>query len=408
LTGNNHYPCCTCGWCVGGGNHGRVAPSAPRKPATPTYAEQEKRQAKQALTNYGASSYSRCFVNPNAFCPVCGQTVYFYANSYGSRVYFDELGKPWIKHPCTDNGRPTSTVVDARPTRRPLTEIIEILDAEKKIDRRILPVGRNTRGKSWELAVVIEAEFAGFVMMVLIEDLSTPSQQQHSFHVYCDQPLLNAGDFVSQRSGRFSFLHPISLESIEVVDGELLLDLDALEGDIDHNEIPRDIHDMVPSEKRHFYFGHWPNINVHDELRLVLEKLVKRRIVGPKLVSHYLNEAGRTTANGSPWTPRLAFFLISLSGVSQVRPLRLQNSRSSHDLGTRLPKRESKTTKGKNRPKSGKAQVAVRSSKKQAIDTQQSIVRRPSTMPTKLSNDVDDWARKLARLGRVSRKGHDE
>lgn len=43
------------------------------------------------------------FVNPNAECPVCGQAVFFYRNEHGSRVYFDELGPPWPKHPCTDH-----------------------------------------------------------------------------------------------------------------------------------------------------------------------------------------------------------------------------------------------------------------------------------------------------------------
>jgi hypothetical protein len=44
------------------------------------------------------------WVNPNAQCPVCGRPVYFFANSAGSRVFFDELGPPWPKHPCTDRG----------------------------------------------------------------------------------------------------------------------------------------------------------------------------------------------------------------------------------------------------------------------------------------------------------------
>lgn len=43
------------------------------------------------------------YVNPNAECPVCGEPVFFYQNEFGSRVYFDELGPPWPKHPCTDN-----------------------------------------------------------------------------------------------------------------------------------------------------------------------------------------------------------------------------------------------------------------------------------------------------------------
>lgn len=44
------------------------------------------------------------FVNPNAICPVCGASVYFYQSPFGGRVFFDELGPPWPKHPCTDNG----------------------------------------------------------------------------------------------------------------------------------------------------------------------------------------------------------------------------------------------------------------------------------------------------------------
>lgn len=40
---------------------------------------------------------------PNALCPVCSKPVFFYQNNYGSRVFFDELGSPWPKHPCTDN-----------------------------------------------------------------------------------------------------------------------------------------------------------------------------------------------------------------------------------------------------------------------------------------------------------------
>jgi hypothetical protein len=43
------------------------------------------------------------YVNPNARCPVCGADVYFYQSPYGGRVFFDNLGPPWPKHPCTDN-----------------------------------------------------------------------------------------------------------------------------------------------------------------------------------------------------------------------------------------------------------------------------------------------------------------
>lgn len=42
----------------------------------------------------------------NARCPVCGQHVFFYRNEHGSAVFFDELGPPWSKHPCTTGDLP--------------------------------------------------------------------------------------------------------------------------------------------------------------------------------------------------------------------------------------------------------------------------------------------------------------
>lgn len=45
------------------------------------------------------------YVNPNAHCPVCNAPVFFYRSPFDGRVFFDELGWPWPKHPCTDNSR---------------------------------------------------------------------------------------------------------------------------------------------------------------------------------------------------------------------------------------------------------------------------------------------------------------
>lgn len=363
------------------------------KPARPAYSEGEKHKARQALNSYGASSYSRCFVDPNAVCPVCGQSVYFYSNNFGSRVFFDELGKPWTKHPCTDNGRNNSTAVKARPVSRPLIEIDKILDAEKKIDQRILPASKKARKKSWKLALVTEVYFSDLSMSVLIEDLSTKNHQKHRLQIYCDQQLLNAGDFVSWRGNVFSFLNTVTLESIEIVNGEILLNLDEVEGGIDHNEIPQKISDMVATEKRHFSYALTSNVTVQDELRPVLQDFAKRGIVGAKLVAHYLNATGRKTANGSPWTSRLAAFLILLSGVPQERPHKRYKSRSSRDFGKKQP---TKRTKKAKRLKSKRVSVNAKP------------LQKNDKTPAKLSSDVDEWAKMLSRLGRVTRKGHEE
>lgn len=58
------------------------------------------------------------YVNPNAHCPVCGALVYFYRSPYNGRVFFDDLGGDWPKHPCTDNRweprRATSSTLSPR------------------------------------------------------------------------------------------------------------------------------------------------------------------------------------------------------------------------------------------------------------------------------------------------------
>jgi len=94
----NHPPGCNCGWggegYLGGGGYreGIVSPTI--------------------RVNYNTSRISfrsellnslDSFVNPNATCPVCGASVFFYQSPEGGKVYFDSLGPPWPKHPCTDN-----------------------------------------------------------------------------------------------------------------------------------------------------------------------------------------------------------------------------------------------------------------------------------------------------------------
>lgn len=61
---------------------------------------------------------------PNARCPVCNAVVFYFCNSYGSSVFFDQIGKPWPKHPCTDLAY----------VRNKTGQIIEPLIREKALD----------------------------------------------------------------------------------------------------------------------------------------------------------------------------------------------------------------------------------------------------------------------------------
>ena len=82
----NHPANCRCGF--GGEGH---AGHGPLRPAAHHFAG-----VPRILPAYES------YVNPNARCPVCGSAVFFYQSSDGGRVFFDELGPPWPKHPCTD------------------------------------------------------------------------------------------------------------------------------------------------------------------------------------------------------------------------------------------------------------------------------------------------------------------
>jgi hypothetical protein len=88
----NHVNC-NCGW--GGSNYGRA-----RTPA------------RDSLSLSAAREVWRSFVNPNARCPECQEPVSYYQSENGGRVFFDHLGWPWPKHPCTDRASwrwPTDT-----------------------------------------------------------------------------------------------------------------------------------------------------------------------------------------------------------------------------------------------------------------------------------------------------------
>lgn len=73
----NHPDDCDCGW-GGDTGDGHVWPPAPA----------------------AQTQFSDGFVNPNARCPVCEKSVFYYESEHGGKVWFDELGPPWPKHPC--------------------------------------------------------------------------------------------------------------------------------------------------------------------------------------------------------------------------------------------------------------------------------------------------------------------
>lgn len=172
MAGYNHYASCTCGWCRHENGNSISLGAALRA--------YEYESSLRILRDTGAErSRAACFVNPNASCPVCGAVVFFYQNAHGSRVFFDELGPPWPKHPCTDvsskqlsNGWVRGTSFE----KRKLGKTKEILDALKTVGLDWRQQYERRYGyPPPSLYQVDEVRFKGFDNLMLISALDTLS-----------------------------------------------------------------------------------------------------------------------------------------------------------------------------------------------------------------------------------------
>lgn len=94
---HNHPPGCPCGW--GGVWYGHS------NTESDWLFRREPRPRKLGQQRGTSSLLAGGFTVPNSRCPVCNASVYYYESPYGGRVFFDSLGPPWPKHPCTSGER---------------------------------------------------------------------------------------------------------------------------------------------------------------------------------------------------------------------------------------------------------------------------------------------------------------
>jgi hypothetical protein len=216
LTGFNHYADCDCGWCV---NYGGRSSRAHRARLVE---DMHQRDALNVLKRNSARYISGCYVNPNAKCPVCGDAVYFYANEHGSRVFFDDLGPPWPKHPCTDNPREPVSPRGA-PTRRTRGMMQELISAantaglfRNKVFGRRIP-------EEWSLLLVVDVGRDGIENTVTAEFLDSQSGETTQFKCRSDEQVLEPGDFVNMKGNEISFVHKATLIPVTFVDGAMIV-----------------------------------------------------------------------------------------------------------------------------------------------------------------------------------------
>lgn len=324
MTGFNHYADCTCGWCV---NYGRMSGSERRR----LESDMRRRDAVRELKQASARSISGCYVNPNAKCPVCGAGVFFYANEHGSRVFFDDLGPPWPKHPCTDIPRdyvPTSRA-PIRRTRGSMQELISAANVAGLFANKVF--GRRAPDE-WAMLVVIAVDRAGDDNTVTAEFLDSREGETTTFSCRSELPVLDAGDFINMKGDQVSFVHKDSLWPVTFTIGGTVAipqepppDLSppekpAREGPpakgrlvrANEKKTPESWGPMTESEMVHFNSDAVGLGDLFAKLEPIVKVYAREHTRKPPDVSRRLNAEGHRTATGDEWTPRLVGFLLAL------------------------------------------------------------------------------------------------
>lgn len=375
MTGHNHYSDCTCGWCVNDGRR-EVTVSVRRLDAW------------SLLTRNAVRSVAACFLNPNARCPVCRAPVFFYANEFGSRVFFDDLGPPWPKHPCTDNSRrPEVSSFEAAtplPVRRARGLTRELIDAANVAGIFRGKVFGTTKPHAWTLHVVTSVDRRGDQNDLEAECLESSDGVLARFSCKSLRPIFEVGDYMSIRGKEVSFLFKELMIPVQFVFG----------GTVPLGELPKATttspeskpsplfsrnpklirqsaslrsggmqyprpspsragSEIKPHELRHFQSKRTSVEQFCATLSPIVKALAREGKRKPQDVAVGLNHKGRRTVCGDKWTPRLTYVLLSLvfnddNVAARARELRAtakEQHKSTDDPRKRTsPGRDSPTT----------------------------------------------------------------
>ncbi|TPL71391.1 hypothetical protein [Mesorhizobium sp. B2-3-15] len=173
----------------------------------------QTRDAERILREQRASrGYASCFVNPNAVCPVCAASVFYYQNDRGSRVFFDDLGPPWPKHPCTDNPTRSASAISARPQPRARGIRLELAEAASFLG--IYDGGRfHSSGYpiDWQMIEILSVERKGFQLFLTGQLIEMADGPVVYFSITCPEEIVVAGDVVSGCFSAISAFHPTKL-----------------------------------------------------------------------------------------------------------------------------------------------------------------------------------------------------
>lgn len=210
----NHPPNCTCGW-GGDGHLGRRDQYGNDSYGAYCF---------EQLTTFSATSSTTArYISPT-YCPVCGQEVFFYQNAYGSKVFFDELGPPWPKHPCTDNETyrvRASHKKDSKNITFPVLRSRERIDdifyfIEKTHLSRQDDFLKRYGFKQWGLWTVEDKQRRNNETLLILLSLSFKNPKLMYLAIKRLPRTITKGTLLFYKRGKISFFDPDKLKSIEL------------------------------------------------------------------------------------------------------------------------------------------------------------------------------------------------
>ncbi|QDU05475.1 hypothetical protein V6x_52120 [Gimesia chilikensis] len=160
-----------------------------------------------------------CFVRPNATCPVCGERVFYYQNDNGSRVFFDELGPPWPKHPCTETGiiLAPGTQLDLTFSIRSQAVVTEILTWQKHYRAEFESEFTTKYGtKPWQLAVITKRMKAQKQVFTIAKLLKQGRVTKVYFSCKALPKCCKSGFLIAIGKRKISFIDTVTLAPIEI------------------------------------------------------------------------------------------------------------------------------------------------------------------------------------------------
>ncbi|QJU56371.1 hypothetical protein HL653_14975 [Sphingomonas sp. AP4-R1] len=141
--------------------------------------------------------------------------MFFYQNEYGSRVFFDDLGPPWPKHPCTDNepdpiGRPGVSVGQSIPVAKgPGISVVirrlasDALVEESEVDDDYSPPLRT--GHGWDRCVVRKRSDREGLAYFIVYNASDPANRSIRFSTSSRPDLPSSEETLYLSGNRMSF-----------------------------------------------------------------------------------------------------------------------------------------------------------------------------------------------------------